>query len=290
MKEVGCSTYTKLSSSYVCPIIDYCAGIWGDKKFDCIEKVQRNALRYFLGVHKFTPIDMLYGDSGWISSFSRHKLAMLRLWNRLISLPPDRLTSQVFLWDLSFAIRSGTWSNAIFNLLNDLNRPDIFTEIIPIDLDLAHKLILKKETLDWNRSRYNKPKLRYYNLIKSTLDIEEYLFYKIPKYHRSLFAQFRAGILPLNIEIGRYKNLDLSERLCNLCDDNLVEDEVHFLCCCRLYNDLREVLYNHARENNLEFDSLDTLDKFVYLMSNLQKHTISYVHQAVLRRKSALYR
>ena len=126
-------------------------------------------------------------------------------------------------------------------------------------------------------------------MIKYGIDIEEYLFYKIPKYHRSLFAQLRAGILPLNIETGRYKNVELSERLCTLCDDNLVEDEVHFLCCCRFYSDLRDTLYNHAREANPEFDSLDMLDKYVYLMSDLQKDTIAFVYQSVMRRKSALY-
>ena len=289
LKECGCSTYTKLFSSCVCPIIDYCAGAWGTKKYECIEKVQLNALRYFLGVHKFVPIDMLYGDSGWITSFGRHKLAMLRLWNRLISIPPDRLTSHIFFWDLSFFNYSGTWSNSIRTLFNDLKLPNYFSEIIPIDLASAHAYILDRETRDWNLRRYGKPKLRYYNMIKSGIDIEEYLFYKIPKYHRSLFAQLRAGILPLNIETGRYKNVELSERLCTLCDDNLVEDEVHFLCCCRFYSDLRDTLYNHAREANPEFDSLDMLDKYVYLMSDLQKDTIAFVYQSVMRRKSALY-
>ena len=57
-----------------------------------------------------------------------------------------------------------------------------------------------------------------------SLETEIYLFFNIPKYHRSLFAQFRAGILPLKIETGRYRNVSLPDRLCTLCDDSEVED------------------------------------------------------------------
>ena len=289
LKECGCSTYTKLFSSFVCPIIDYCAGVWGNKKYDIIERVQLNALRYFLGVHKFVPIDMLYGDSGWISCSGRHRLAMLRLWNRLISIPSDRLTSKVFLWDLSFSIYNGTWSNSLRAIFSELNLPHYFGDILPVDLDSAHALVHEGETRGWNLRRYSKPKLRYYNMIKSGPDAEEYLFYRIPKFQRSLFAQFRAGILPLNIEVGRYKNIDLSERLCSLCDENLVEDEVHFLCYCKFYTEFRNVLFTEARKAYTAFDSLDIIDKYVYLMSNLQKDTIAFVYQSVLKRKSALY-
>ena len=65
--------------------------------------------------------------------------------------------------------------------------------------------------------------------MKSDLEIEDYLFFKVPNMHRSLLAQFRAGILPFSIEVGRYRNIRLDERLCTLCDDNVVEDEIHFL-------------------------------------------------------------
>ena len=44
LKECGYSTYTKLFSSYICPILDYCARIWGMKHYDSSERVQLNAL------------------------------------------------------------------------------------------------------------------------------------------------------------------------------------------------------------------------------------------------------
>ena len=96
LKECGCSTYTKLFSSCICPILDYCAGIWGMKHYGSLERVQLNALCYFLGVHKYAANDFLVGEAGWISCHGRHQLAALCLWNRLINLLSFRITTRVF--------------------------------------------------------------------------------------------------------------------------------------------------------------------------------------------------
>ena len=45
LKQGGWSTYTKSFSSYICPILDYCAGVWGFLHYDLcgygmISKVQ----------------------------------------------------------------------------------------------------------------------------------------------------------------------------------------------------------------------------------------------------------
>ena len=39
-------------------------------------------------------------------------------------------------------------------------------------------------------------------------------------------------ILPLRIETGRFRNLPVEQRICELCELDMVEDEVHFLCTC----------------------------------------------------------
>jgi hypothetical protein len=50
----------------------------------------------------------------------------------------------------------------------------------------------------------------------------------MPKYLRSILAQFRCGILPLRIETGRYHGEPVKERICSLCSENNVEDKIHF--------------------------------------------------------------
>ena len=66
---------------------------------------------------------------------------------------------------------------------------------------------------------------------KNEIKTEEYILSNIPKYKRSILCQLRIGILPLEIETGRYSRKKLEERICKLCQLD-VEDETHFLCVC----------------------------------------------------------
>ena len=188
-------------NDFICPILDYCSGVWGIKPHNDIEKVQFDAIRYFLGVHKFAPKDMLIGEVGWTSCFTRHQLALLILFNRLVGTPSTRLSNNIFLWDLNYSYLPGTWSFYARKLFYNLGLQDYFVNLTPCDPGQAFSNIKDIEFNSWNERRYQKPKLRYYNMHKPSLDAEDYLFFNIPKYHRSIFAQFRAGILPLNIEV-----------------------------------------------------------------------------------------
>ena len=84
------------------PIVDYSAGVWGTKAFPCSEQVQLKAARYFLGVHRFAATAAILGDMGWSYTATRHKLLILKLWNRLCDLPRHRITRKIFDWDKKF--------------------------------------------------------------------------------------------------------------------------------------------------------------------------------------------
>ena len=102
-------------------------------------------------------------------------------------------------------------------------------------------------------------------------------------------AQFRFGILPLEIEVGRFRDIPLPNRICQMCNINVVEDEIHFLCECERYIDFRSNLFSSALETEPNFPSKDVIDKFVYLMSNHQKSVITFLTQAVYKRTHSLY-
>ena len=74
-----------------------------------------------------------------------------------------------------------------------------------------------------------KPKLRTYKEIKNNFVVEPYVTNNVTKYHRSIYAQFRCGILTLHIETGRYGNikdpqtgnyrkLNVTACVCNICN------------------------------------------------------------------------
>ena len=82
LKEFGYKSFNTLFSSGVISIADYSAGVWGTKVFPKSEQVQHKAARYFLGVHRFAPIEAILGDMGWKTARTRHKILLLKFWNR----------------------------------------------------------------------------------------------------------------------------------------------------------------------------------------------------------------
>ena len=72
------------------------------------------------------------------------------------------------------------------------------------------------------------------------------------------------------IEKGRHakpRKIDRKERYCYFCK-NEVEDEKHFLLSCPLYTASREKLEHLCRLNSAFYDSYNTEQKFIYIMSN----------------------
>ena len=74
------------------------------------------------------------------------------------------------------------------------------------------------------------------------------------------------------------------------CTDLAVEDELHFLCVCDFYNDLRHNLYQAvAAKCPLFFNQTDE-EKFIYIMSEESKLVAKYICEAWCRRREQLYR
>ena len=101
-------------------------------------------------------------------------------------------------------------------------------------------------------------------------------------------AQFRLGVLPINVEIGRFRNIALEERKCETCT-TAIEDENHFLLDCSLYNQEREKLFGIAAQNRMNFVNSSKDDKFRYLMQNVWKDTARFIVEAYQKRTRNLY-
>ena len=88
----------------------------------------------------------------------------------------------------------------------------------------------------------------------------------------------------LNIECGRWKNVERNERLCELCSRiNIydIEDEYHFLLCCHSYNDLR---------NKYIPSTVCTKEGFINSMStkddNILFNLSAFIYHAMQRREN----
>ena len=97
------------------------------------------------------------------------------------------------------------------------------------------------------------------------------------------------GVLPLEIETGRFKNIQPEERYCVLCNQGLVEDEKHFLCTCKLYASIRNELFTNVQQGNANFNNWNRDEIFCYLMSNEWKLVSNFLDQAWIIRTKTLY-
>ena len=92
-------------------------------------------------------------------------------------------------------------------------------------------------------------------------------------------------ILPLEIEVGRFRNIPVENRLCKCCDNNVVENEFHFVCECVRYADLRTVLYS---QHNFT-PNLDVQINFLNIMSTQFKFIATYLEKAWKTRQELLF-
>jgi hypothetical protein len=80
---------------------------------------------------------------------------------------------------------------------------------------------------------------------------------------------FRISAHYLEIEQGRYINIPAEARLCPHCDQNKVENEIHFLLECPKYQNLRNYFYKECSENICKnYWQLSNENKYIWIMSN----------------------
>ena len=80
-------------------------------------------------------------------------------------------------------------------------------------------------------------------MFKNIFKSENYVKMTHSKMSRSIFAQLRLGILSLEIETGRFRNIPSESRMCHFCK-NEIEDELNFVCVCPVYSNHRKILFN----------------------------------------------
>ena len=138
-------------------------------------------------------------------------------------------------------------------------------------------------------------KLRAYRLIKHDVTVcEPYLTLITNPKARSALTKFGLSDHKLHIESGRHCNppKPVEERLCEICNNQVVEDEIHFLFNCSYYCDLRSPLMQRAVTLSRNFPHLIPKEKFTFLMCTshpaLIQETALYIYKAMQARSLCL--
>ncbi len=273
-------TFTKLYDSMVWATINYGAAIWGTCHIPAIHAVHNRAMRFFMGVRKYTPNSAVAGDMGWEPPVVRLWTNVSKFYKRSCDMNHNRLFYHVFKWANSKASSNkNNWNLRIHKKYRNLQ----LDHFIPIDNTFYMTFILSEvgsrvrqnflrewqATLDDPNSKRGNGgnKLRLYRQFKTVYEVEPYIQSSLPWSHRRALALFRCGVAPLRVETGRYVNLPWNERVCFNCSDS-VEDECHVLFHCPLYNDFTNVLLRKCADLCDNFTSLCDTAKFTFILSS----------------------
>ena len=79
----------------------------------------------------------------------------------------------------------------------------------------------------------NSPKLQ-------TRCLQPYLQKPIALKHKHILSKYRLPAHSLSIETGGYHHIERNNRMCSLCNMNILGDEYHFVLVCPLYSTIRD--------------------------------------------------
>lgn len=225
---------------------------------------------------------------GWTLCLHRRWANMCRLWNRLVNLNVNRLTKQVF--DIDYRTSGKTWCSEIKSVLEQANLTYSYVNKHTVDVKFVENILANINQVDWVNKMQSVSKLRTYITFKTRYETEQYLQVNITKTERSHLAQFRCAVLPLKIETGRFSGLSVEDRICQVCNENAVENELHFLLHCQTYDDIRVPFINKIENRNLGFNAMPDLEKLKLVLRYEERECAKFIVSAMIRRKSLLYR
>jgi len=148
---------------------------------------------------------------------------------------------------------------------------------------------------NWTRELNNiekNPILRTYCNIKTSFKMEPYLRKVKNVKYRNAICKLRSSSHNLEIERGRHckPSRPVRDRLCSTC--NVVEDEIHFITNCKLYNYERAKLFVKISTVIPEFELMPVNEKFIFLMCCDNEQVLTWVgkfiYQAFEKRDSSI--
>ena len=261
----------------------------GVKQAAEVETVQNAAARYILGTNRRTPIDVLRGELGWHSMETRRVQAQLNFFHRLQTMKPGRLAHDLFI-------------DRFTSTIDRIARNEHRRKPLPIHgfcsrvLDSLHEYALLPHfavTSTLSREQWGKQvsaavaqhsetqwmesmeqrdsdSITLYRAMKTSWGEEPYLTLMDSPTGRRHMAQMRSSTAPLQALL-HHQNLSDSP-LCQHCELQQPEDQVHLLCVCPTYQPYRDELFESVRPEwertmAVHWGSAHAYDRTVWLLS-----------------------
>jgi len=261
--------------------VEYCVSVWCEGRWNEVEVLQYSVGRKILRGSKSMSKEFVLGEMGWWNLKARRDLLRLLFWWKICYLSDVRLTKKVYLLSkyLCDVKKVRNWCYVTKNLLVELSLDRFWENGLLPSLDMWRSMITvcihENEVLKWKERMMKVKKLRYYFVIKRDLIFEKRI-YDDSFIGRILWTKLRGGVLNLRVEEGRRLGEEYWERKCVLCEKlfglSFVEDEMHVLFWCGVYDDLRDRFVEKLEERfNFKFRVgglwvFDIVDLFCFIL------------------------
>ena len=170
-----------------------------------------------------------------------------------------------------------TWFSQVQKIKSLFNIPVFSGSKDRVGLKIGHKLhsIYDRYWLDQINATKLGPdgldhnKLRFYKLLKGSFKQEPYISNILNRSQRTWLTRFRvSAVSNLGIESGRYTRpvTPVTERVCQYCDSNSVDDEYHAILSCTTFTLKRNCFLGRMSSLFPTFSQLTDRDKLVTIL------------------------
>ena len=278
------------------PILCYASDVWGvsPKGKAIVDKFYLRLLKQTLGVRHTTANIFVMGETGQILPSVNCDYYVMSFLNRVNNMSNTTIVKQVYnelysLHNLGFK----NWYSDALKLFTNYNLDMIGNQdIFKIVAKLSIEDKFKRQWLNDIHDSVKHPIARTYKCFKFDYICEPYLLKVTNFRHRQSLARLRTSTHALHIEADRHKKQipNVSERKCDFC--NILEDELHFMTTCPLYNEKRNKLFELIGLYPHVVNSFSSIDVFAYIMNLKERcHLIAlaeFVDKSFKKRKLTL--
>ena len=125
---------------------------------------------------------------------------------------------------MDWQTNTNAWVKEISSILNEADVGGAETLGEPMDLENIAEMLQIKARTQWEMESDSKEKLRTFVKIHNYEITKHLVNNNLSKSQRSLVFKFKAAVLPLKIETGRFKGTNRELRLCDICNTDSVEE------------------------------------------------------------------
>jgi hypothetical protein len=301
------------------PVLLYGCEIWGQFSTKCkvlknngnnynlnqlypkelAEKLQLKYYKHLLGVNKYCADAAVYGELGEIPIYSDIVTHMAKYWHRMHSVSDNTLLYDAYMCDVDLGNNGNdSLSLAMKCILKQLDlyylfanpallSTKVFGAMVKKKIHEKHKETWESNLLNDSNRKEGGNKLRTYRKFKNKLYLEPYLLTVKNRDDRRRLCQLHTSAHKLNIETGRYQQIPECNRICPMCPNGQIENEIHFMTQCPAYLEQRIALY--AKLDNRNFQKLNDENKFIWMMSNEDPDICQYLARYVNKTLSLRY-